>query len=234
MDDHRKWGTGYSTQQSTRPQTLGYGLVDSPAGQAAWIVEKFWAWTDYDGHPEDAVVAGRAARQRDALLAARHGRVVGPPLLGELQQLPRRRHDRPSRRACRSSRRRSSARRGAGPSAASPTSAHWNELDARRPLRRLRAARRRSSTRSGPSSAPSADPISDERSVTARRSSLAQSSTTPSVSSRRTSAWPAWRAVSSIMWTMIQRRLTRWSPSCTASSSSWAARISSAWAISAR
>jgi pimeloyl-ACP methyl ester carboxylesterase len=45
-------GTGYSKQQSTRPQTLGYGLVDSPAAQAAWILEKFWAWTDCDGHPE--------------------------------------------------------------------------------------------------------------------------------------------------------------------------------------
>ncbi|MFZ0905817.1 MAG: epoxide hydrolase family protein [Mycobacterium sp.] len=52
---HRKWGTGYSKQQSTRPQTLGYGLVDSPVGQLAWIVEKFWAWTDCDGHPENAV-----------------------------------------------------------------------------------------------------------------------------------------------------------------------------------
>jgi pimeloyl-ACP methyl ester carboxylesterase len=47
--------SGYSKEQSTRPQTLGYGLVDSPAGQAAWILEKFWAWTDNDGHPEDAV-----------------------------------------------------------------------------------------------------------------------------------------------------------------------------------
>jgi epoxide hydrolase len=46
---------GYSTQQSTRPQTLGYGLVDSPAGQAAWIVEKFYAWTDCDGHPENVL-----------------------------------------------------------------------------------------------------------------------------------------------------------------------------------
>ena len=46
---------GYSKQQSTRPQTVGYGLVDSPAAQAAWIIEKFWAWTDNDGHPEDAV-----------------------------------------------------------------------------------------------------------------------------------------------------------------------------------
>jgi pimeloyl-ACP methyl ester carboxylesterase len=52
---HRRWGTGYSKQQSTRPQTLGYGLVDSPAGQCAWIVEKFWAWTDCDGHPENAL-----------------------------------------------------------------------------------------------------------------------------------------------------------------------------------
>jgi pimeloyl-ACP methyl ester carboxylesterase len=50
--EHRTWGTGYSKQQSTRPQTLGYGLVDSPAGQCAWIVEKFWAWTDCNGHPE--------------------------------------------------------------------------------------------------------------------------------------------------------------------------------------
>jgi pimeloyl-ACP methyl ester carboxylesterase len=49
--DHARSGTGYSTQQSTRPQTLGYGLVDSPAGQCAWIVEKFRAWTDCDGDP---------------------------------------------------------------------------------------------------------------------------------------------------------------------------------------
>ncbi|VIO77800.1 epoxide hydrolase family protein [Bradyrhizobium ivorense] len=45
--------SGYSKQQSTRPQTLGYGLTDSPSGQAAWILEKFWAWTDCDGHPEN-------------------------------------------------------------------------------------------------------------------------------------------------------------------------------------
>ena len=47
--------SGYSKQQSTRPQTVGYALVDSPAGQLAWILEKFWAWTDNDGHPEDAL-----------------------------------------------------------------------------------------------------------------------------------------------------------------------------------
>jgi epoxide hydrolase len=53
--DHRKWGTGYSKQQSTRPQTLGYGLVDSPVGQMAWVVEKFWAWTDCGGNPESVL-----------------------------------------------------------------------------------------------------------------------------------------------------------------------------------
>jgi pimeloyl-ACP methyl ester carboxylesterase len=47
------WDSGYSKQQATRPQTLGFGLTDSPAGQAAWILEKFWAWTDCDGHPEN-------------------------------------------------------------------------------------------------------------------------------------------------------------------------------------
>ncbi|MFT4564787.1 MAG: pimeloyl-ACP methyl ester carboxylesterase [Gammaproteobacteria bacterium] len=48
-------GSGYSKQQSTRPQTVGYGLVDSPVAQAAWIIEKFWDWTDSDGHPENVL-----------------------------------------------------------------------------------------------------------------------------------------------------------------------------------
>ena len=52
---YQEWGAGYSKQQSTRPQTLGYGLVDSPMGQAAWVVEKFLEWTDCDGHPENAL-----------------------------------------------------------------------------------------------------------------------------------------------------------------------------------
>ena len=52
---YRKWDSGYSKQQGTRPQTLGYGLTDSPSGQAAWILEKFWAWTDCDGHPENVL-----------------------------------------------------------------------------------------------------------------------------------------------------------------------------------
>ena len=55
------WDSGYSTQQRTRPQTVGYGLVDSPAGLAGWIFEKMWAWTDNAGSPFDAL-------SRDAIL----------------------------------------------------------------------------------------------------------------------------------------------------------------------
>lgn len=52
---YQDWDSGYSKQQSTRPQTVGYGLVDSPAGQAAWILEKFYQWMDCDGHPENVL-----------------------------------------------------------------------------------------------------------------------------------------------------------------------------------
>ena len=48
-------GIGYLQIQSTRPQTLGYGLNDSPAGLAAWISEKFRFWTDCDGDPHARV-----------------------------------------------------------------------------------------------------------------------------------------------------------------------------------
>jgi pimeloyl-ACP methyl ester carboxylesterase len=51
-----EWDSGYSREHATRPQTVGYGLVDSPAFLAAWIVEKFWSWTDHSG-PLDAVLS---------------------------------------------------------------------------------------------------------------------------------------------------------------------------------
>jgi pimeloyl-ACP methyl ester carboxylesterase len=51
----RRDGEGYAVLQSTRPQTLAYGLTDSPVGQLAWIVEKFREWTDSGDRPEDAV-----------------------------------------------------------------------------------------------------------------------------------------------------------------------------------
>jgi epoxide hydrolase len=52
---------GYAQIQSTRPQTLAYGLTDSPIGQLAWIVDKFQSWTHAEV-PEDAV-------DRDRMLA---------------------------------------------------------------------------------------------------------------------------------------------------------------------
>jgi pimeloyl-ACP methyl ester carboxylesterase len=48
-------GMGYGMIQSTRPQTLAYGLTDSPVGQLAWIMEKFKEWTDSAELPEEAV-----------------------------------------------------------------------------------------------------------------------------------------------------------------------------------
>jgi len=48
-------GTGYMKQLATRPQTVSYGMTDSPVGQLAWVVEKIWEWTDCSKSPEDAV-----------------------------------------------------------------------------------------------------------------------------------------------------------------------------------
>jgi pimeloyl-ACP methyl ester carboxylesterase len=55
LKHYQDWDSGYSTQQRTRPQTVGYGLVDSPVGLAGWIFEKIWAWTDNQGSPYDAL-----------------------------------------------------------------------------------------------------------------------------------------------------------------------------------
>ena len=54
--------TGDQLIQGTKPQTLAFALTDSPAGLAAWIVEKFRSWTDNDGDPASAV-------PRDEMLA---------------------------------------------------------------------------------------------------------------------------------------------------------------------
>ncbi|AXK34073.1 epoxide hydrolase [Streptomyces armeniacus] len=51
----RRERQGYADIQSTRPQTLAYGLTDSPVGQLAWVAEKFKEWTDSRHRPEDAV-----------------------------------------------------------------------------------------------------------------------------------------------------------------------------------
>ncbi len=54
--------TGYQWIQGTKPQTLSFGLTDSPAGLAAWIVEKFHSWSDNGGRIENAI-------SRDRMLA---------------------------------------------------------------------------------------------------------------------------------------------------------------------
>jgi microsomal epoxide hydrolase len=55
LEKFLKEETGYQWIQGTRPQTLAFGLSDSPVGLAAWIVEKFRAWTDCDGDPRNAL-----------------------------------------------------------------------------------------------------------------------------------------------------------------------------------
>ena len=67
---YRAKDNGYATQQATRPQTLGYGLADSPVGQMCWIVEKFHGWTDCGHEPGGQSIGGHPekALTRDAML----------------------------------------------------------------------------------------------------------------------------------------------------------------------
>lgn len=55
LERSAEWDSGYSQEQGTRPQTIGYALTDSPAALCAWIIEKFWAWTDHDGDLENVL-----------------------------------------------------------------------------------------------------------------------------------------------------------------------------------
>jgi pimeloyl-ACP methyl ester carboxylesterase len=101
-------GSGYASIQGTRPQTLGYGLADSPVRQGMWIYEKFQGWTDNHGNPEDALsidamlddislywFTNTAANIRerfevsDARRRGRHlsGRLLGGPL-ARVRRLP--------------------------------------------------------------------------------------------------------------------------------------------------
>jgi pimeloyl-ACP methyl ester carboxylesterase len=90
---------GYALEQGTKPQTLGVALNDSPAGLLAWIIEKFQAWSDCDGDPENAftrdqlltnvmlywvtrTIASSARLYREARAADAHGaapQYVGVP-----------------------------------------------------------------------------------------------------------------------------------------------------------
>jgi len=57
--EFRRVGGGYSLEQSTRPQTVGYVLTDSPVAQLTWLLDKFWSWTDNDGDPASAISRDR-------------------------------------------------------------------------------------------------------------------------------------------------------------------------------
>lgn len=52
--EFREHETGYQEIQGTKPQTLAYGLNDSPIGLAGWIIEKFHGWSDCGGDPEES------------------------------------------------------------------------------------------------------------------------------------------------------------------------------------
>jgi pimeloyl-ACP methyl ester carboxylesterase len=47
LHERSQTGSGYSAMHATRPQTIGYSLVDSPVGLCAWILDKIWTWADH-------------------------------------------------------------------------------------------------------------------------------------------------------------------------------------------
>jgi len=63
FDKDQKMQDGYRTQQATKPQTLSYGMMDSPVGIAAWILEKFYFWSDIKNNDIESVYS------KDTLLA---------------------------------------------------------------------------------------------------------------------------------------------------------------------
>src|SRR5262249_44820605 len=58
METFRKEGSGYLAIQNTRPQTIGYGLADSPLLQLAWIAEKGYEWTDLPVDRDQGLTTG--------------------------------------------------------------------------------------------------------------------------------------------------------------------------------
>lgn len=55
LEERSRTGSAYSAVQATRPQTLGYGLTDSPAGLCAWVLEKIWTWADHPGDLDQVI-----------------------------------------------------------------------------------------------------------------------------------------------------------------------------------
>ena len=103
-------------------------MADSPAGQLAWILEKFWAWTDCDGHPENALTRDEMLDNVMLYWVTELGDVVGAPLLGELRTRHRARPS-PCRPASPSIPRRSCRRCRSWSNERYPNIVHWREYD---------------------------------------------------------------------------------------------------------
>ena len=73
------WGAtegAYAAMHRTKPQTAAFGLTDSPAGLAAWIVEKLRAWSDCGGEIERRFTKDEIPHERNALLGHGHDRII--------------------------------------------------------------------------------------------------------------------------------------------------------------
>ena len=81
MNAYNEHDSGYYKEQSTKPQTIGYALDDSPVGLAAWIVEKFRTWTDPRRRSRRSLHEGSAARQPHGLLGHDDRALVGAHVL---------------------------------------------------------------------------------------------------------------------------------------------------------
>jgi len=77
---------GYKAIQSTKPQTLGYALNDSPAGLAAWILEKWRSWADSRGNLDECVSRDFLVNHVDALLGNADDHILYAGLLRQRQQ----------------------------------------------------------------------------------------------------------------------------------------------------
>ncbi len=82
LGEHTRWGTGYSEEQATRPQTLGYGLTDSPVGPAGLDRREVLGVDRLRRSPRERPDPRRDARQRDALLGDRLRRRRRPGCTG--------------------------------------------------------------------------------------------------------------------------------------------------------
>ena len=92
LNDLYRKGGGYAAMMVTRPQTVGYALADSPAGQAAWIYDKFAAWTYTGGEPERVLSKDDMLDDITLYWLTNTRDLVGAALLGEQQQQLQRRN----------------------------------------------------------------------------------------------------------------------------------------------